>query len=61
VQPRPVPEIIGIRPTVSNNRPSVSGPRKFDTANTTMKYGTVPDATSKKVESIVPRSKVTAL
>jgi hypothetical protein len=31
--PRYVPEIIGIRPTVSNRRPSRSGPRKLLTAN----------------------------
>jgi hypothetical protein len=59
--PRYVPEIIGIRPTVSNSRPSVSGPRKLLIAKMAMKYGTDSDPTSKNWWRMVPRSNVTAL
>ena len=59
--PRYVPEIIGTRPTVSKSRPSSSGPMKLLSANSTMKYGTLPEATSKNWLRIVPRSNVTAL
>ena len=53
--------IIGLRPTVSNRRPSVSGPRKLPKAKIAKKIGTLPAATPKNVLKSVPRSNVTAL
>ena len=44
-----MPAIIGFRPTVSNSRPSRSGPRKFPTAKTMRKTGTKLDETPKNV------------
>ena len=41
--------IIGLRPTVSNRRPSRSGPRKLPTAKRMMKTGTTPSETPKNV------------
>src|SRR4051794_10085094 len=40
-----VSEIIGLRPTVSNSRPSSSGPRKFPAAKGRMYQPTEPDPT----------------
>src|SRR5205085_3678454 len=60
-EPRYVPAIIGLRPTVSKSRPSRSGPRKFPTAKTMRKTGTKLEETPQKVEYSVPRLKVTPL
>jgi hypothetical protein len=38
-------EIMGFRPTVSNSRPSTSGPAKLLSAHTMKNTGTTPDAT----------------
>ena len=53
--------IIGLRPTVSNSRPSSSGPRKLPAAKTIRNTGTNVAETPKKVEKSVPRLKVIPL
>ncbi len=40
-----VPEIIGLRPTLSNSRPSSSGPMRLPTANGSRYRPTLPAAT----------------
>ena len=60
-EPRYVPEIIGLRPTVSKSRPMVSGPAKLASAYKMTNTGTTPDATWKNVVISVPRLKVIPL